>query len=315
MEKIFSSEFWETLVTGLLHWVVTELPSLVILLILLIVILRVTKFLIGKLKKILVAKTIHNQDEPDLEAEKRLNTLMGIVRKGATIVIWSLFIMIFLKKINIEIGPILAGAGIVGLAVGFGAQELVRDFISGFFILLENQIRTGDVAIINGTGGLVEKIELRTITLRDLSGVVHIFQNGKINSVSNMTKGWSAMVFDIGVAYKEDLNKVMKVMKQVADDMQKDPDFANRILEPMEIFGLDSFGDSALVVKGRIKTRPIEQWNVGREYNKRLKEAFDEQRIEIPFPHRTIYWGEEIDPLKLSMQKAEEIASQSGKSK
>jgi small conductance mechanosensitive channel len=220
-----------------------------------------------------------------------------------------------LKKINIEIGPVLAGAGIVGLAVGFGAQELVRDFITGFFILLENQIRTGDVAIINGTGGVVEKIELRTITLRDLSGVVHIFQNGKINAVSNMTKGWSAMVFDIGVAYKEDLNKVMKIMKEVADEMQKDPEFSSRILEPMEIFGLDEFGDSALVVKGRIKTRPIEQWSVGREYRKRLKEAFDENHIEIPFPHRTIYWGEEIDPLKLTMEKAEELAHKTTTSK
>ncbi|WP_163716737.1 mechanosensitive ion channel family protein [Mangrovibacterium lignilyticum] len=313
MEKLFTTDFWETVTSSLAHWLITELPSLVILFILFVILLRVTKFLIGKLKKILVAKTIHHTDEPDLEAEKRLNTLMGIVKKGATIIVWTLFIMIFLKKINIEIGPILAGAGILGLAVGFGAQELVRDFITGFFILLENQIRTGDVAIINGTGGLVEKIELRTITLRDLSGVVHIFQNGKINTVSNMTKGWSAMVFDIGVAYKENLNKVMKIMKDVADELQKDPQFKDRILEPMEIFGLDSFGDSALIIKGRIKTRPIEQWNVGREYNKRLKEAFDEHRIEIPFPHRTIYWGEEIDPLKLSMQKAEEMASQSSK--
>jgi small conductance mechanosensitive channel len=213
--------------------------------------------------------------------------------------------MIFLKKINIDIAPILAGAGIIGLAVGFGAQELVRDFISGFFILLENQIRTGDVAIINGTGGLVEKIELRTITLRDLSGVVHIFQNGKINSVSNMTKDWSAMVFDIGVAYKEDLNKVMKLMKQVANGMMDDKDFKDNIIEPMEIFGLDSFGDSALVVKGRIKTKPIQQWTIGREYRKRLKEIFDEHNIEIPFPHQTIYWGEEIEPLKLTMEKAE----------
>ncbi len=308
MEKIFTPEFWETIAKSLAEWIVTELPSMVILIVLFIIVLRFSRFLIGRLKKLLLAKTIHNVDDPDLEAEKRLNTLMGIIRKGMTLILWTVFIMIFLKKINIEIAPILAGAGIIGLAVGFGAQELVRDFITGFFILLENQIRTGDVAIINGTGGLVEKIEMRTITLRDMSGVVHIFQNGKIDTVSNMTKGWSAMVFDIGVAYKEDLNKVMKIMKEVAEDLRKDSDFSSKILEPMEIFGLDEFGDSALVVKGRIKTRPIEQWTVGREYRKRLKEAFDEQRIEIPFPHRTIYWGEEIDPLKLSMRKAEEEA-------
>jgi small conductance mechanosensitive channel len=171
---------------------------------------------------------------------------------------------------------------------------------------LENQIRTGDVAIINGTGGLVEKIELRTITLRDLSGVVHIFQNGKINTVSNMTKGWSAMVFDIGVAYKEDLAQVMQLMKQVADKMMEENEYQSQILEPMEIFGLDSFGDSALIVKGRIKTKPSQQWSVGREYRKRLKEVFDEHNIEIPFPHHTIYWGDKIEPLNLNFNGAEQ---------
>lgn len=305
MEKIFTNDFWETFAHQLTNWAITELPSLLILVVLLLVSLRVSSFLIRKLKNWLAKRSSNDADEPNPEVEKRLNTLMGILRKGAALIIWGIFIMIFLKKINIDIAPILAGAGIIGLAVGFGAQELVRDFISGFFILLENQVRTGDVAILNGTGGLVEKIELRTITLRDLAGTVHVFQNGKINSVSNMTKGWSAMVFDIGVAYKENLNKVMSIMKEVSENLRNDPDFKNLILEPMEIFGLDSFGDSALIVKGRIKTKPIQQWTVGREYRKRLKEAFDQERIEIPFPHQTIYWGEEIDPLKLTMGKAE----------
>ncbi len=308
MENIFTPEFWESFAKSLTDWIISELPSIIILVVLLIISLRVGYFMVRKLKSLLVKKTVNKKDEPNLEVEKRLNTLMGIIKRGVAIIIWSVFIMIFLKKINIDIAPILAGAGIVGLAVGFGAQELVRDFITGFFILFENQIRTGDVAIINGTGGLVEKIELRTITLRDLSGVVHIFQNGKINSVSNMTKDWSAMVFDIGVAYKEDLNQVMKLMKQVADGMMKEDEYKENILEPMEIFGLDSFGDSALVVKGRIKTKPIQQWTIGREYRKRLKEIFDEHRIEIPFSHQTIYWGEEIEPLKLTMEKAESKA-------
>ena len=308
MEKFLTQDFWTTFAESLTNWIVNQLPAIVLLVILLFISLRVAFYLVKKLKSILAKRTVNRKDEPNTEVEKRLNTLMGIVKKAIAVIIWSVFIMIFLKKINIDIGPILAGAGIIGLAVGFGAQELVRDFLTGFFILLENQIRTGDVAIINGTGGLVEKIELRTITLRDLSGVVHIFQNGKINSVSNMTKDWSAMVFDIGVAYKEDLNQVMKLMKQVADGMMKDEDFKNVILEPMEIFGLDSFGDSALVVKGRIKTKPIQQWAVGREYRKRLKEIFDEHNIEIPFPHQTIYWGEEIEPLKLTMEKADNQA-------
>jgi len=305
MENFLNSEFWLKFLQRLSDWVISDLPSILILLVLLFVSLRVGSFLIRKLKKLLLLKTVHSSDEPDLEMEKRLNTLMGIVRKGVSIIIWAIFIMILLRKINVDIAPILAGAGIIGLAVGFGSQELVRDLISGFFILLENQIRTGDVAIINGTGGLVEKIELRTITLRDLSGVVHIFQNGKINTISNMTKDWSAMVFDIGVAYKEDLTQVMKLMKQVADDMLKEEEYQSKILEPMEIFGLDSFGDSALIVKGRIKTTPNNQWVIGREYRKRLKEVFDQNRIEIPFPHQTIYWGEEIEPLKLTMERAE----------
>ncbi len=306
MNKYLTTDFWETFVTKLSGWVITDLPAILILIVLLFITLRVSFALIRKLKKVLLNQMAHQNEDPDLEIEKRLNTLMGIVRKTVSVIIWTVFIMILLMKINIDIAPILAGAGIIGLAVGFGAQELVRDLITGFFILLENQIRTGDVAVINGTGGLVEKIELRTITLRDLSGVVHIFQNGKINTISNMTKGWSAMVFDIGVAYKEDLSQVMQLMKQVADKMMEEEGFKSQILEPMEIFGLDSFGDSALVVKGRIKTKPSQQWTIGREYRKRLKEIFDEHKIEIPFPHQTIYWGEEIEPLKLNIAGSEQ---------
>ena len=232
------------------------------------------------------------------ESEKRANTLFGIVRGILSITLVSIFILITMRELGIDIGPILAGAGILGLAVGFGAQELVRDVISGFFILLENQIRTGDVAVINGTSGVVESIQLRTVILRDFAQTVHIFQNGKINSLSNMTMGWSAAVLDIGVAYKEDVDKVMQMMKKVGASMNEDSEFGTKINEAIEIMGLDSFGDSAIVIKARIKTIPGEQWNVAREYRKRLKVVFDQENVEIPFPHRTIYWGEEIDPLK-----------------
>jgi small conductance mechanosensitive channel len=176
-------------------------------------------------------------------------------------------------------------------------------------ILMENQIRVGDVAIINGTGGLVEAIELRTVTLRDLSGVVHIFQNGKINTLANMTKEWSAMIFDVGVAYKEDTDKVTEVIKSTAEGMMNDEVFGEKILEPLEIFGVDKFADSAVVIKARFKTRPLDQWAVGREFNRRLKKAFDEKGIEIPFPHRTIYWGDEIHPLKVMMNRKAESES------
>lgn len=244
----------------------------------------------------------HMQNGSELDAGemgKRIDTLLGILRSMIKIIAWLMIGMLFLRKIGIDIAPILAGAGIAGLALGFGAQELVRDFISGFFMLLENQIRAGDVAIVNGTGGLVEHVGLRTIVLRDLSGVVHVFQNGKINSLSNMTKNWSGMVLDIGIAYKEDTDKVVEVIREVAEELRADPDFQHKILEPIEIFGVDQFADSAVIIKARFKTKPIEQWAVGREYRRRLKKAFDKQGIEIPFPHRTVYWGEEINPLQL----------------
>ncbi|MBN1159282.1 MAG: mechanosensitive ion channel family protein [Bacteroidales bacterium] len=301
MNQFFDAVFWSDLLGKLQVWIIEELPGLLILTLIVVFGLRLVRFLLHKLKKRMVSRADRIEDIDGTEAEKRINTLMGILRGLIRIVVWTMYAMIVLKKFNIDIGPILASAGIVGLAVGFGAQELVRDFISGFYMLLENHIRTGDIAIINGTGGLVERIALRTVTLRDFSGVVHVFQNGKISSLSNMTKEWSAVVFDIGVAYKEDTETVMNIMKQVGDELKDDPEFGEHIIEPIEVFGLDSFGDSAIVIKARLKTKPIQQWAVGREYRKRLKRAFDERSIEIPFPHTTIYWGEEIKPLNVNM--------------
>ena len=302
MEDALTVDFWENILRKFIDWSIAELPSILILIVVLFIVLRVLKFGVKRLKKLLVRRGGHHQEQDPREIEKRVDTLMGILHGVGKVIVWILFLMILLKKFGVDIGPLLAGAGILGLAVGFGAQELVRDIITGFFILLENQIRTGDVAIINGTGGLVERIELRTVTLRDFSGVVHIVQNGKINTLSNMTKEWSAMVFDIGVAYKEDTDQVVEVIRQVGNEMEKDEVFGAKIIEPIEIFGVDQFGDSAVVIKARFKTKPIEQWNVGREFRRRLKYAFDEKGIEIPFPHTTVYWGEKINPLQLDLQ-------------
>ena len=302
-KDLFTGEFWEGVASRILEWLVSQGPSVIFIILLLFVSLKLLNLVIRRLKKLFAHRALKGDKIELLETEKRMNTLLGILKGIGRIIIWAVFIMILLKKFGVDIAPILAGAGILGLAVGFGAQELVRDFISGFFILLENQVRTGDVAIINGTGGLVEKIELRTITLRDFSGVVHVFQNGKINSISNMTKEWSAMVFDIGVAYKEDVDNVMKIMQEVGEQLLSDSKFKDKIIEPLEIFGLDQFGDSAIVIKARLKTIPIEQWTVGREYRKRLKKAFDRNNIEIPFPHTTVYWGEEIKPMEVNVKK------------
>ncbi|MBN1388565.1 MAG: mechanosensitive ion channel family protein [Bacteroidales bacterium] len=303
MKDVFNKELILDLWEKIQDWVVQDLPLILILTIALIVLLRVIRFAIKRLKKSIIKHSAKIEKVDIEESEKRINTLTGIVWGLLRIILWTIYIMLILQQFGVNIAPILASAGILGLAVGFGAQELVRDFISGFFILLEDQVRTGDVAIIDGTSGLVEKIELRTITLRDFSGTVHIFQNGKIGNLSNMTKEWSAMLFDIGVAYKENTQQVMDLMKQVGYELQNDPEFKDDIIEPIEVFGLDEFGDSALIIKARIKTKPIQQWSVGREYRKRLKEVFDKHNIEIPFPHTTLYWGEEISPLKIDLEK------------
>jgi small conductance mechanosensitive channel len=183
----------------------------------------------------------------------------------------------------------LAGAGIAGLAIGFGAQSLVKDVISGFFIILEDQIRIGDVVNIAGVGGIVEAISLRTIRLRDIEGRVHIVPNGLIEVATNFTREWSRALVEIGVAYKEDVDRVIDVLKEVGEDLRNDPDFKDLILEPMTVQGLDSFGDSSVNIRIFFKTLPIKQWDVAREFRKRVKKAFDQRGISIPFPHRTIY--------------------------
>jgi small-conductance mechanosensitive channel len=303
MNNLNILDFLKKLVDQFVEWSVTQLPTILILVVATLVALWLNRVIIRKLRKNIIGRLEKKEEVESAESAKRVETLLNIVKGLIKIIIWMVFFMILLNKLGIDIAPLLAGAGIIGLAVGFGAQELVRDFISGFFMLLENQVRKGDVAIINGTGGLVESIQLRTIILRDFSGTMHVFQNGKINTIANMTKGWSAVVFDIGVAYKEDTDVVAGIMKQVGDELQKDPDFGDKILEPLEIFGVDKFADSAVIMKARFKTLPIQQWTVGREYNRRIKKAFDEKNIEIPFPHTTIYWGEAINPLRMEIEE------------
>jgi small conductance mechanosensitive channel len=303
MNKFITSEYWMGLLTQLTDWTIKEIPMLLFLLVLFILTLKLEWYLADKLKSVLLRRAHIHEGVRKFETEKRITTLMGIIKRLGRLIIWIVFGMIILRQVGIDIAPILAGAGIVGLAIGFGAQELVRDFISGFFMLLEDQIRRGDYAEINGVGGMVEKIELRTVVLRDMTGTVHIFQNGKINTLSNMTKEWSAIVLEIGVAYKEDVDAVMTIMKSVGEKLATDPEYKHIIIEPIEILGLDKFADSAVVIKVRLKTVPMSQWAIGREYRRRLKYAFDENNIEIPFPHTTVYWGEEIKPLDLNIIK------------
>lgn len=280
----------QTYLTKFSEWLVTSGLQIVLILVMMLIALKVGAIVSARLIKLLT-----KSKDDDIEMQKRADTLSSIVRYVFNVLVFLMAGMMILKEIGIEIGPIMATAGVAGLAIGFGAQKLVEDVISGFFILLEDQIRVGDVVQIADKGGLVERVTLRMVILRDLAGSVHYIRNGQIGVVTNMTKEFSYYVFDIGVAYREDVDEVIGVIKDVDEDLRNDPDYKNDILCPIEILGLDKFGDSAVIVKARTKTRPIKQWYVGREFNKRLKKKFDEKNIEIPFPHVTLYMGKGKD--------------------
>lgn len=232
----------------------------------------------------------------EVERAKRARTVGSLVRNVLTAIVLSLAGLTILREFGVDIMPVVTGAGILGLAVGFGAQTLVRDVISGFFLIFENHLRVGDVAEIEGTGGIVEAINLRTTVLRDLEGTVHVFPNGSFSRVSNRTKEFSYYVVDVGVAYKEDTDRVCEVLRAVAEDLQRDPAYSPSILAPLEVLGVDAFADSQVTIKVRIKTIPLKQWEVGRELRRRIKQAFDRHGIEIPFPHLSVYFGEASRP-------------------
>ncbi len=240
------------------------------------------------------------------EMEKRAKTITGLLNTTITVIIYTAAAMMIITELGIAIGPLLAGAGIAGVAIGFGAQSLVKDVISGFFLLFENQIRVGDMVAVAGKTGLVEALNLRTTRLRDIEGNVHIIPNGVIDVATNCTKDWSRAPVEIGVAYKEDVDKVISVLEEVGESLRNDPVHQKSILEPMTILGLDSFGDSSVNIRMYFKVIPLKQWEISREFRKRVKRAFDEKGIEIPFPHRTLYMGEAPNSGKLKVQSSVE---------
>jgi len=271
----------------LVQWAISSGIRIVIIIVGAFIVLRIFRLLIRKSKQ-----KFTGRDRLDVEGQKRAETMSHILENTLRVVVLIAALLMILKEIGIDIGPLLAGAGIVGLAVGFGAQSLVKDVISGFFILMENQMNVGDVVRVAGEAGLVEAIKLRTTVLRDLEGNVHVVPNGAISVLTNMTKEWSRALLDIGVAYKEDVDHVIGILREVAEEMRNDGEFAPMILEPLEVLGLDSFGESSVNIKVMFKTIPLKQWAVAREFRRRVKKAFDERGIEIPFPHRTLYMGE-----------------------
>ena len=218
------------------------------------------------------------------ERRKRAQTLGGTFRRFVSALVWTTAALMMLRELQVDITPVLTGAGILGLAVGFGAQSLVKDIIAGIFIIAEDQVRVGDVAVINGTSGVVEGINLRTIVLRDIEGVVYSIANGEIRSLANRTKDFSYYVINLGISYEEDTDAVVETVRAVGDDLMKDPVFAVKILEPVEIFGVDDFQASQVTLQFRIKTLPQKQWEVGRELRRRVKKALDVKGIRMPSP-------------------------------
>ncbi len=226
-------------------------------------------------------------------SSSRVNTLLPIAKNTVFVVVFVMFVLMMLAEIGINVMPLLAGAGVLGIAIGFGAQTLVKDLLNGFIIIFEDLIQVGDVANLAGKGGVVERITIRKVQLRDLAGTVYTVPFGEIQIVENMSKGFSYALLDIRVAYREDIDHICELLIQIAQEMQQDDDFKDDILEPMEILGLDEFRESAIIVKARIKTLPIKQWRIAREYNRRMKKLFAQHNVEIPYPHQTIYFGED----------------------
>lgn len=223
-----------------------------------------------------------------VEEQRRIETLERVFRYMASVVIWVVAIMLMLSELGISIAPILATAGVAGLAVGFGAQSLVKDYFTGFVMLIENQIRVGDLVEVAGKTGTVEELTLRYVRLRDYSGSVHFVPNGIISSVTNQSRDFAYAVIEVGVGYGEDLEKVFSIMRSVADSLRKEAPTRSKILDDLDIAGVDQWADSAVMIRARLKVVALEQAFVRRTFLARLKQAFDAQGIEIPFPHRRV---------------------------
>jgi small-conductance mechanosensitive channel len=240
-----------------------------------------------------VKRTIAAQmvGKPTLEAKKRTHTLSSVIRNSIGILIGFVVLFTILAEIGVNIGPALASLGVVGFAVGFGAQSIIKDIINGIFILMENQYSIGDVVKAGGVSGLVEEVNLRRTILRDLDGVVHYIPNGEINLVSNCTKDYSRVNLDITVGYNVDLNGAIKVINETCDKLAKENDWQGKIIKTPQVLRIDKLGESGIDIKILGDTQPLEQWAVTGELRKRIKEAFDNAGIEIPWPHMKVFFG------------------------
>lgn len=226
--------------------------------------------------------------QADDNNQSRIKTLLPLIQNVTMIIFAILFGLVMLSELGINVTPLIAGAGVIGVAIGFGAQSMVKDFLTGFTIVLEDLVRVGDVVTLGGCTGVVERITLRKIQLRDFAGIVYTLPFSEITTIQNLTKDFSFYVMEVNISYAEDADRVVSVLEKIDEDMRQDENFMNFILAPLEVVGIDRFADSAVIIKARIKTNPGKQWSVGREFNRRMKRAFDREGIEIPFPQRTV---------------------------
>jgi small conductance mechanosensitive channel len=260
----------------------------------------------------LIERFLRQRSTDEGKSSARLLTLLPLIRNVVRVALAVLVALIVLSEIGIDIGPLLAGAGVVGLAIGFGAQALVKDVITGVFILLEDAMSVGDWVEVGGVTGGVESMSIRSVRLRDLNGVVHVVPFGDIAKVTNMNREFGYALMDIGVAYRENVDDVIEVLKEIGADIREDETFGPLILEDMEVFGLNNLGDSAVEIRVRLKTKPLRQWGVRREFLRRTKKRFDELGIEIPFPHQTLYFGVDKEgkapPARVRLEEAAEKA-------
>jgi len=238
-------------------------------------------------------RQVNRSEATELELEKRVHTITQVAARALGILIWTIALLMVLHELDFNVVPLIAGAGVVGVAVGLGAQSLIRDVLSGMFLLIENQIRINDVAVIDGTSGLVEQINLRTTVLRSEDGAVHVIPNGSIHKLSNLTRDFSYAVLSVTVDYKQDPDRVMKAINELGAELQQEEAWRAVILRPLEMLGVDALGNSGVVIKFLIRTAPMMQWAVAREMNLRLKRRFEEAGIELAFPAQTLYLSTE----------------------
>jgi len=259
-----------------------------------IVILLLAWLLLGLSRKLIrLFRDYMNHRAATAEDKRRIETLARVFRYISTVVISLVAGMLVLSEIGISIAPILGAAGVVGLAVGFGAQSLIKDYFNGFFMLLENQIRQGDVVEVCEKTGVVEDITLRYVCLRDNEGSVHYVPNGQISIVTNKSRDYAYALIDIGIAYRENMDEVCQVLSEVGQAMRAEAELGARILDDIEVQGVQELADSAVILRCRIKTVALDQWNVRRAFLGKIKQAFDARGIEIPYPHLTIYAGQD----------------------